>query len=97
MVGSGTFTYGAGNEVNAPNYHPTRSYQVLDTLSWQKGSHRIRFGFDYERTHTGVTSPGTFAIRPVSRALLTGAGEVVRRRLPGRRIRQPAEFGENTG
>ena len=55
MIGSSTFTYGAGNEVNGPQFHQSRSYQVSDTLSWQKGTHRIRFGADYEQMHTGYT------------------------------------------
>ena len=52
MVGSGTFLYGAGNEVNGPQFHQSRSYEVSDTLSWQKGTHRFRFGMDYEQMHT---------------------------------------------
>ena len=55
MSGSGTFTYGAGNEVNGPQFHQSRSYQVNDTLSWQKGTHRFRFGMDFENMHTGYT------------------------------------------
>jgi hypothetical protein len=78
MVGSGTFTYGAGNDVNAPNYHQTRSYQVLDTLSWQKGSHRIRFGFDYEATKTRVSpwnvcEPACIGLYSVEQTKLQGA------------------------
>ncbi|HWE50176.1 MAG TPA: carboxypeptidase-like regulatory domain-containing protein [Bryobacteraceae bacterium] len=78
MIGSGTFTYGAGNDVNAPNYHQTRSYQILDTLSWQKGSHRIRFGMDYERTRTAVTpwdvcDPACIAVYSVEQTKLQGA------------------------
>ncbi len=52
MVGSATFTYGAGNEVNGPQFHQSRSYEVSDTLSWQKGTHRLRFGIDYELMRT---------------------------------------------
>jgi hypothetical protein len=55
MVGSGTFTYGAGNEVNGPQFHQSRSYELSDTLSWQKGNHRFRFGMDYEQMHTAYT------------------------------------------
>jgi hypothetical protein len=54
-VGSGTFTYGAGNEVNGPQFHQSRSYEFSDTLSWQKGSHRFRFGMDFEQMHTNYT------------------------------------------
>ncbi len=52
MVGSSTFTYGAGNDPNGPQYHQNRSYQVTDTVTWQKGDHRIRFGIDLEHTTT---------------------------------------------
>ncbi|HLK49305.1 MAG TPA: carboxypeptidase-like regulatory domain-containing protein, partial [Bryobacteraceae bacterium] len=55
MVGSSTFTYGAGNEVNGPQFHQSRSYQLSDTFSWQKGTHRFRFGMDYEQMHTAYT------------------------------------------
>ena len=78
MVGSGTFTYGAGNDVNAPNFHQTRSYQVLDTLSWQKGSHRFRFGMDYEATGTRVSpwnvcEPACIGLYSVEQTLSQGA------------------------
>jgi len=52
MIGSATFTYGAGNSVNSPQFHQSRSYQLSDTVSWQKGAHRLRFGMDYEQMHT---------------------------------------------
>ena len=52
MVGSGTFTYGAGNDPNGPQYHQNRSYEATDTVTWQKGQHRIRFGADFEHTTT---------------------------------------------
>ena len=52
MIGSSTFTYGAGNSVNSPQFHQSRSYQLSDTVSWQKGPHRLRFGMDYEQMHT---------------------------------------------
>ena len=29
-----------------------RSYQIVESLTWQKGAHRLKFGFDYERIHT---------------------------------------------
>ena len=28
MVGSATFTYGAGNEVNGPQFHASRSWEI---------------------------------------------------------------------
>ena len=55
MVGSGTFNYGAGNYSNGPQQHQNRSYQITDSVTWLKGSHRIKFGADIERTKTGYT------------------------------------------
>ncbi|PWU05121.1 MAG: hypothetical protein C5B51_15380 [Terriglobia bacterium] len=52
MVGSGTFTYGAGNNVNGPQFHQSRSIQLSDVVTWQKGSHRLRFGIDFEHMRT---------------------------------------------
>jgi hypothetical protein len=78
MVGSGTFTYGAGNDVNVPQFHQTRSYQVLDTLNWQKGAHRIRFGIDYERSYArykpwDVCDPACLSIYSVEQTKSQGA------------------------
>lgn len=50
MVGSSTF-YGGVSD-NSPQPRQERSYEFSDTLSWQKGAHRMKFGFDYERIHT---------------------------------------------
>src|SRR6516225_5695177 len=67
MIGSSTFLYGAGNSVNSPQFHQSRSYQLSDTVSWQKGAHRLRFGMDYEQMHTAykpwdVCDPACVAI-----------------------------------
>jgi len=37
-----------GNNVNVPQNRVLRTYQMTDTLSWQKGSHRLRFGGEWE-------------------------------------------------
>jgi hypothetical protein len=50
MVGSSTFYAGASD--NSPQPRQERSYEITDNLSWQKGSHRMKFGFDYERIVT---------------------------------------------
>lgn len=50
----GSSTYGTGNSVNSPQFRQARSFEVNDTLSWQKGSHRLRFGVDYEHMRTKV-------------------------------------------
>jgi hypothetical protein len=50
MVGSNTF-YG-GISDNSPQPRQARDYELSDTFTWQKGSHRIRFGVDLERLVT---------------------------------------------
>ena len=50
MVGSSTFYAGASD--NSPQPRQERSYEFSDNLSWQKGSHRIRIGFDIEKIVT---------------------------------------------
>jgi hypothetical protein len=52
IQGSSTFTYGAGNDPNGPQFHQSRSFQVNDTVNWQRGNHRIRIGMDWEMMRT---------------------------------------------
>jgi hypothetical protein len=52
MLGSSTFYTGAN--VNSPQFRQDRSYEAIDTLSWQKGTHRLQFGIDYEYNKTKV-------------------------------------------
>ena len=78
MIGSATYTFGAGNPSNGPQFHQNRSYQVLDTVSWQKGVHRIRFGVDLEMTTTAYKpwdrcDPGCLSIYSVETTKLLGA------------------------
>lgn len=37
-----------GNNLNTPQNRVLRTYQVTDTLSWDKGNHRIRLGGEWE-------------------------------------------------
>jgi hypothetical protein len=50
MVGSSTFYAGASD--NSPQPRQERSYEFVDNLSWQKGAHRLKFGFDFEKIVT---------------------------------------------
>jgi hypothetical protein len=50
MVGSSTFYAGVSD--NSPQPRQERSYEFTDNLSWQKGAHRLRFGFDIEKIVT---------------------------------------------
>ncbi|HYL38008.1 MAG TPA: TonB-dependent receptor [Bryobacteraceae bacterium] len=47
MVGFSTFQVGAYN--NAPQQRTTRRYEYVDSLNWQKGSHRLKLGGDITR------------------------------------------------
>lgn len=37
-----------GNNINVPQNRVLRTYQLTDTFSWQLGTHRIRFGGEWE-------------------------------------------------
>lgn len=49
----GSFRIGANDQT--PQNRVLRTYQLTDTLSWQKGSHRLRFGGEWEHFY-GVGS-----------------------------------------
>ncbi|HTS76670.1 MAG TPA: carboxypeptidase-like regulatory domain-containing protein [Bryobacteraceae bacterium] len=50
----GSNVYGTGQSVNSPQFRQARSGELNDTLSWQKGTHRLRFGIDWEYMKTKV-------------------------------------------
>ncbi len=52
MIPSGTFL--AGTTVNGPQFRQARSLELKEGLNWQKGTHRIAFGIDYEHMKTKV-------------------------------------------
>jgi len=41
-----------GPNVNAPQARNTRRFELVEALSWQKGSHRLRFGGDLNPTYS---------------------------------------------
>jgi hypothetical protein len=51
-IPSGTFV--GGTNVNSPQLRQARAYELIDNLSWQKGSHQLKFGIDYEHMKTKV-------------------------------------------
>src|SRR6185437_11615808 len=53
IFGSSVGTF-AGVSDNSPQFRQTRPIEFIDGLSWQKGSHRIRIGIDYEHMVTKV-------------------------------------------
>jgi len=46
VVGAG---FGLGNGAFLPQGADIRTFNVVESLTWQKGSHRLRFGFEWER------------------------------------------------
>jgi len=40
-----------GNNINVPQKRVLRTYQLTDTFSWQLGSHRLRFGGEWEHLY----------------------------------------------
>jgi hypothetical protein len=38
-----------GLAVNLPQFRFNNTYQILDNLSWSKGNHAVKFGFDFRR------------------------------------------------
>ena len=38
-----------GNQSNAPFARRQATFQVVDTLTWQHGAHRVRYGGEWER------------------------------------------------
>ena len=47
-------TFLAGTSVNSPQLRQARSFEWKDSMSWQKGTHRLAFGLDYEHMKTKV-------------------------------------------
>jgi hypothetical protein len=64
----------AGMNVSAPRVTVSPFYQYSDSLSWIKGSHSLRFGFEIDRTKSeSSNSGGTQTTRP---SVLLGIGNV---------------------
>lgn len=51
LIGSPT-PYAAGEGINSPQFRQARSFQPREDLTWQKGSHRLKFGANYEYMKT---------------------------------------------
>ena len=52
VIGSGSYIFGVGNYPNGPQFHQSKSGELVETMEWQKGTHRIRWGIDFERMYT---------------------------------------------
>lgn len=49
--GSGSFVFGMPNFLNRPAFPDERRTQVADTLSWSRGTHFFKFGFDVNHVY----------------------------------------------
>jgi hypothetical protein len=68
----GTLGLYAGMNVSAPRTTVSPFYQYNDSVSWVKGSHSLRFGFEIDRTKSiSANSGGTQTTRP---SVLLGVG-----------------------
>ena len=47
-IGTTLSNFGIGNNLNTPQNRVLRTYQLTDTLNWQKGAHGIRVGGEWE-------------------------------------------------
>lgn len=69
--------FNAGNYFNAPQSRHTRRYELTDTLNWQRGTHRLRFGTDLERfagpTNWDFCDPFCTVLLPPSGPVKTNA------------------------
>jgi hypothetical protein len=79
-----------------PAYSPTNQMQVADQISWSKGRHTFRAGYEYEETQYNLTFKGLergFLFFGTFSDLLIGEGGCV----PGNASCSPANPGGTTG
>jgi Carboxypeptidase regulatory-like domain len=58
-IGLGDLGINIGPDGNAPQFNIENNYQVVDTLTWTKGAHSIKFGGDFRK----LISPQSFVQR----------------------------------
>jgi hypothetical protein len=58
-IGLGDLGINIGPDPNAPQFNIENNYQVVDTLSWTKGAHSLKFGGDWRK----LISPQSFVQR----------------------------------
>lgn len=80
-----------GNTTNAPQGRDIRRYNLVENLTWQKGSHRMRFGGSYE------TSPfnGFWAFGEPAAANAFGPDLLIANRIPTALWGLPSQFKTN--
>jgi len=50
------FIFGTANFLNRPKYPDERRQQYADSLTWQKGGHSLKFGFDFSHVNTDTAN-----------------------------------------
>lgn len=80
-----------GNTTNAPQGRDVRRYNIVENLTWQRGSHRMRFGGGYE------TSPfnGFWAFGEPAAANVFGPDLLIANRIPIALWGLPNQFTSN--
>jgi hypothetical protein len=74
IVGAGTIS--AGPNGNSPQARNTRRYEPTETLTWQKGNHRLKFGGDMDRAvSSGLWGFCTICTLAVAPEYITGLFE----------------------
>jgi hypothetical protein len=65
-----------GNSIEAPQGRDLRRYHTTDTVTWQKGAHRLRLGFEWEHYlgggFWGFLEPAAMSLYPPEIARLVG-------------------------
>jgi carboxypeptidase family protein len=66
ILSSGGTSFALGTASGVPTDRANRTYQLTDGLSWQKGTHRLRFGGEFERYvrfgSTATSDTGTLTV-----------------------------------
>lgn len=80
-----------GNTTNAPQGRLIRRYNIVESLNWQKGSHRMRFGGSYET----MPFDGYWAFGEPAAAQVFGPDILVQNRIPIALWGMPSQFRTN--
>ena len=80
-----------GNTSNAPQGRDMRRYNIVNNLTWQKGSHRMRFGGSYENSPFS----GYWAFGDPAAGQVWGPDIMVANRIPLAPFGLPAQFVTN--
>lgn len=80
-----------GNTTNAPQGRDVRRYNLVENLTWQKGSHRLRFGGTFENSPFN----GFWAFGEPAATNVFGPDILIANRIPTALWQLPAQFTSN--